>query len=338
MQAKIGCLLAAALSLVCAGPPTASAQTAVKFAIDWVFQGLHAPFAVAAQKKYFEREGLAVKVDRGNGSSDTIAKVASGTYDIGYGNTNLLVKFNHDNPNTAITSVFLLYDATPLAVVALKSSGINEAKDLNGKNIAAPVGDDARHLFGALARFAGINAASVQWTSVQPAIRDTLLFQRRVDAVAGHGPTMMLSLGKLGVPHDDLTIIPYSKYMPDLLGAGVFTTQKMIKEQPGIVRAFVKAMVSAMQDTLTDPKAAVALLARYDQLIDQIGETDRLVQMIDLSMKSPLLKERGLGTVSPERLRKAVDILAEFMDAEPPQDLSTIYTEEFLPPSAQRRF
>ena len=45
-----------------------------------------------------------------------------------------------------------------------------------------------------------------------------------------------------------------------LLGAGVFTTQKMIKEQPGIVRAFVKAM----QDTLTDPKAAVALLARYD--------------------------------------------------------------------------
>ena len=72
--------------------------------------------------------------------------------------------------------------------------------------------------------------------------------------------------------------------------------------------------------------------------IDQIGETDRLVQMIDLSMKSPSLKERGLGTVSPERLRKAVDILAEFMDAEPPQDLSTIYTEEFLPPSAQRRF
>jgi NitT/TauT family transport system substrate-binding protein len=97
MRAKIGCLLVAAVSLVCASPPTASAQTSVKFAIDWVFQGLHAPFAVAAQKKYFEREGLAVKVDRGSGSSDTIAKVASGTYDIGYGNTNLLVKFNHDN-------------------------------------------------------------------------------------------------------------------------------------------------------------------------------------------------------------------------------------------------
>jgi len=126
--------------------------------------------------------------------------------------------------------------------------------------------------------------------------------------------------------------------MPDLLGAGVFTTQKMIKEQPGIVRAFVKAMVLAMQDTLSDPKAAVALLARYDQLIDQAGEADRLVQMIDLSMRNPLLRERGLGTVSPERLRKAVDVLAEFMGAEAPRDLSTIYTEEFLPPPLERRF
>ena len=56
----------------------AAAQTPVKFSIDWAFQGHHAPFAVALQKKYFERGALAVAMDRGRGSGCTISKVANG--------------------------------------------------------------------------------------------------------------------------------------------------------------------------------------------------------------------------------------------------------------------
>jgi ABC-type nitrate/sulfonate/bicarbonate transport system substrate-binding protein len=55
----------------------AAAQTPVKFSIDWVFQGAHAPFAVAIQKNYYKREGLDVTMHRGAGSGDTIGSLPS---------------------------------------------------------------------------------------------------------------------------------------------------------------------------------------------------------------------------------------------------------------------
>jgi NitT/TauT family transport system substrate-binding protein len=86
----------------------AAAQTPVKFSTDWVFQGAHAPFAVAIQKNYYKREGLDVTMDRGAGSGETIGRVAIGTYDIGYGDTNLLVKFNHDHPEARVSAAFMV--------------------------------------------------------------------------------------------------------------------------------------------------------------------------------------------------------------------------------------
>src|SRR5262245_29126127 len=60
-------LLAAALVKGSAG-----AQTSVKFALDWKFEGPAAPFLVAVDRGYFTAERLDVTIEPGNGSLEPI--------------------------------------------------------------------------------------------------------------------------------------------------------------------------------------------------------------------------------------------------------------------------
>ena len=62
----------------------AQSPTNVKFVIDFTYQGNHAIWGLALAQGLFTREGLAVTMNRGYGSGDTIVKVASGAYDVGF--------------------------------------------------------------------------------------------------------------------------------------------------------------------------------------------------------------------------------------------------------------
>src|SRR5262245_14773268 len=78
---------------------SASAQTPVKFLLDWAFQGQQAAFTVPVDDGTFKKLGLNVTVDRGVGSGDTVVTVASGAYDIGYADLNEMIRFNDQNPD-----------------------------------------------------------------------------------------------------------------------------------------------------------------------------------------------------------------------------------------------
>jgi len=79
---------------------------------------------VALDKGYFKAEGLDVTIDTGNGSRESIPRVASGTYDIGTGDVNSLIRFRDENPSIDLKAVMMVYDRPPFAIVGRKSKGI----------------------------------------------------------------------------------------------------------------------------------------------------------------------------------------------------------------------
>ena len=127
--------LVAPILAACFGGPS-SAQQPVKFSLDWKFEGPAAPFTVALDKGYFKAEGLDVTIDTSPGSLEPINRVASGAYDIGFGDINSLIKFRDANPNNPIKAVFMLYNRPAFSIVARKSLGITKPKDLEAKGSA----------------------------------------------------------------------------------------------------------------------------------------------------------------------------------------------------------
>ena len=132
---------AAAAVILTAG--AASAQNAVKFSLDFKFEGPSAPFVVAIDKGYYKAEGLDVTIDSAAGSLEPITRVASGTYDMGFGDINSLIKFRDANPGTPIKAVFIVYNKPPFAIVGRKSRGVSAPKDLEGRKLGAPAPDGA---------------------------------------------------------------------------------------------------------------------------------------------------------------------------------------------------
>src|SRR3954468_5425028 len=137
---RIGILAAAS---VLAAATTASAQTPIKFSLDFKFEGPAAPFVVAIDKGYYKAEGLDVTVDTAAGSLEPINRVASGTYDMGFGDINSLIKFRDANPGTPIKAVFMVYNKPQFPLDGRKRRGVTVPKDLEDKKLGAPPPDGA---------------------------------------------------------------------------------------------------------------------------------------------------------------------------------------------------
>jgi len=163
-------LLAAALVKGSAG-----AQTSVKFALDWKFEGPAAPFLVAVDRGYFTAERLDVTIEPGNGSLEPINRVASGAYDIGFGDINTLIKFRDRNRGAQLKAVFMVYNKPPGAIVARKSRGVTMPKDLEGKKLGAPARDAAFALWPIFVQTTGIDARKVTVLEVGFAAREPIL-------------------------------------------------------------------------------------------------------------------------------------------------------------------
>ena len=138
-------------------------------------------------------------IDAGNGSSGTVTRVASGSYDLGLADVAALMEFHANNPDAPNkpVAVMMVYNNTPAAVLALRKSGIQSPADLKGKKLGAPVFDAGRRGFPIFAKANGIG--NVTWTSMDPPLRETMLARGDIDAITGFSFTSLLNLEARGV-------------------------------------------------------------------------------------------------------------------------------------------
>jgi len=312
-------------------------ETDIRFQLDWRFEGPSAPFLMAVDRGYFAEEGLDVQIDSGSGSAGAINRVASGAYEMGFGDLNALVEFLAENPEgPGITGVYSVYDGTPAAVFARKDSGIETPADLAGKTIAAPTFDTGYRAWGIFAAANDLDPEAVEWQNVDPTLRETLLTRGDVDAITGFYFTSLLNLEERGMSQDDLTIMPFPEYGVPLYGNAIIASEAFAEENPEAVRGFLRAFNRALGETLDDPEAAIDYVRKRDQLIDIEMETRRLKLALDSVVDTPDARENGVGDIDTQRLAEAIQLVGDAYSLPTLPDAEDVFDSAYLPAQDDR--
>jgi NitT/TauT family transport system substrate-binding protein len=339
LRSAISLVTALVTGLVAGGAIHAASaqQTPVKFTLDFVLQGPQAPFFLAQEKGYYAAEGLNVTaIDAGRGSSDTVNRVASGAYDIGFGDLNALIEFNAKNPGKEIPAVLMVYDQAPFAIITLKNKGIAKPADLAGKKAAAPSFDTPFRLFTLFAKANGFEPGAVSWANVAPPLREPMLARGETDAISGFSFTAVLALKGLGVAESNVQTFMYKDYGVDLYSNAVIAAPKLLQENPKAVQGFVKATIRGIQDTIADPKTAIAALKKKDPLINDALELERLQLALSTSVLTADVKANGIGGVTADRLQKNIDLVTAGFNLDRKVTPQQVFVDRFLPPKAER--
>jgi NitT/TauT family transport system substrate-binding protein len=335
MTKRLFLKLATALAATAAIGVAHAQNTPIKFQLDWRFEGPAALFLTPAAKGYFKDAKLDVVVDAGNGSGGTVTRVASGAYDMGFADLAALMEFHANNPDAPNkpVAVMMVYNDTPASVMALKKSGIKTVADLNGKKLGAPVFDAGRRAFPIFAK--ANNITGVQWTAMDPPLRETMLVRGDVDAITGFTFTSLLNLEARGVKAEDVTVLPYPANGVKLYGNVIIASPKMIKENPAAVKAFLVAFAKGAKDTIADPAAAIAHVKARDGIINVALETRRLQLAIDTVINSPNARAEGFGEINGPRLSLMASQVSDAFNTKTRVNPDAVWNGTLLPSKAE---
>jgi NitT/TauT family transport system substrate-binding protein len=323
----------AAASLVSSGA-FAQANTPIKFQLDWRFEGPAALFLSPIAKGYFKDAKLDVSLDAGTGSGATVQRVASGTYDMGFADMAALMEFHANNPDAPNkpVAVMMVYNNTPAAVLTLKKNGITKPADLVGKKVGAPVFDAGRRAFPIFQK--ANNVGAVNWVTMDPPLRETMLARGDVDAITGFSFTSLLNLEARGVKNEDIVILPYPSFGVKLYGNAIIASPKLIKENPAAVKAFLLAFSKGAKDVMAKPEVAIQYVKNRDGIINVELEERRLKMAIDAVINSADARTEGFGQINAGRMALMASQVSDAFNTKSRVKVDDVWNGGFLPSKA----
>jgi len=326
----------AAVTLILGMATGVRAETKIRFTLDWLPGSYHAPFFIALYKGYYKNEGLDVTIDRGKGSGQVVQQLATGVYDIGYPDINVLMEFNAKNPNVAFPEVMMGYEQNPSGLFFLKSSGIKTIKDIEGKTLGPVANDSTYKTLPVFAKLNNLDLSKVKVQYLDPALREALLIKGQVDVITGQYFRSVIDLHGRGVKYEDIGSFMYKDHGLDMYGNGVAVSPTFLKEHPDAVKGFVRATIKGVKDMIQDPQMAVDMVAKAEPLLKKDIELERLKLALNCCIVTTNVVKNGYGGVDAARLERTISLISEGYGLPRKPTTAEMFNASFLPPTKER--
>jgi NitT/TauT family transport system substrate-binding protein len=319
--------------VIIASVPAVSAQSGkrdVSLRLDWLFQGPNSGFMVAKDKGYYDEAGLNVDMGPGRGSGSTAQIVASKAAMFGFADG--YVVGNSVAKDMNITMVASIYRRNPTAVVVLKESDIKTLKDLEGKSIAIPTGATQFQQWPAVVKGCNLDGSKISVTNIDPAGSVPALVTGKVEAIAGYAqgyvPGVEIRAKK------EARIFWYADCGVDAVSNGIIVHNDLLKADPELIRAFVKASIKGFLYARQHPDEAVAITKKFSEaVVPEIAR--RELEMSFETWVTPNTAGKPLGWMSDKDWDATVQVLKQYGGVSTPLAASTLFTNAFVPAGSE---
>jgi len=313
------------------------------FQLDWMPGGQHLPFFVA-QKMFWKESGLNVEIIRGSGSADTARKVGLRAVDFGYSafDPGTMIKCTELLPIKAIWSGNLKNDIGLFYVVGRDAGrGIvdkNDLTTLQGKILGEPAWSASTLQLPAFLVKVGLAPDAVTRMHIDPGASLAALIRGDSD-LHGVGLGEEIEYNK-ALSEEGLTgdVIWFKDYGLIVLGDTLWTSEKLINDDPVTVRKFVEGLQKAFVWVNEHPQEAAKIMS--DAITTWKGLEQTLIDGFIGRYKNTMDKEvnaaHGVGYMPPDLVKESVansyiinNIGPDFQLANP----LDVMTNDFVNPS-----
>lgn len=289
---------------------------------SWVPDQLTLPYEFAKAKGYYEDEGIQLVDQPGNGGATSVQLVANGEVMFGTGESSHLLSAQAKGID--VVSVMQQYQEQPMAVITLKSSGIDSWDELKGKSIGGTVASSGYVGILAALSLKGIGEKEIDFVNLSPGAQYAALLEGEVDAAG----TFIGNLAAFDF-YDELNILPLSEAGYKAPSTTLFVGQDFLKNNEDLVQRFVRATLRGMVATLEDPTAAAEAMAA--KIANVKADALEATWLLDKQfVATEFTDKNGLGIHNADAWKQQAEMLFELKQLDKKVDASKNFTNKFV--------
>jgi NitT/TauT family transport system substrate-binding protein len=241
--------------------PKAKAADKLTLRLDWTASSLHSPFYVAMQKGWFEKAGIDLYMEDGNGSNTTVQLVGAGSFDLGL--NSLAPMAVARSKGVPVISVAGFVRKGELGFLVPEDSGWKTPKDLIGKKIVYSVTSQE----GPFARYFlqknGVREDQVELINVDGASRYAVYFTKQADTLLTTVPGVM-PIAATRRPSASIILADFGLNIP---GLGMTARTDTLQKKKDAIRRFISVVAGAWTYVLDgrEQEGAEAVFAKKPQ-------------------------------------------------------------------------
>ena len=297
--ARVALLGLLALVLVPAGAATPQAPLKIRVGVHSALMGV--PDVIAIRQGYFKQEGLDAEWRRFALGKEGRDAMIAGAIDVNStATTPFLIGLDKGIPYTAV-AVNSLFCGTN-HVVVLKDSDINSVAQLRGKKVGLPKGTITEFIFvSRVAPSHGLKPGDYDAPNI-PDAKDRIpsLVARAIDAAAVTDPFVAVA------EHEGIvrSVENFCKYDP--LPFMLTVTNKILKENPDAVVAYLRGWLRSVKLLKEEPEKAAAIYAEEQKALGR----DVPVAVLDRALRRMRWEPEITPTIQQYLADQARDMVA----------------------------
>jgi NitT/TauT family transport system substrate-binding protein len=294
------------LSLACAvASPVRAEDRDVKFVLDFISLGRHAPWYVALNKGYYKEEGLNVSILPSKGTADAIRSVATGTTEFGFIDVPSLVAAGSNAAGVKIVAVN--YQKAPYCIFSLDpGANIDTPKKLANLELGSSTASFIPKIWAAFMEMNGVDSKTLKVVNIDGAARVPMLAARKVQSI----DTFLMSEPSIrrAIPEAKPVCLFAGDFGLEIYANSIGVQEAFLKQNPDVVKKFVRASLRGWKDTFDNPEEAAKIQVQYVKALDPqiIVEEINILRRVALSDD---VKKYGYGYVSADRMKNTVDFI-----------------------------